>query len=135
MANRPALVPVDESTRQLDTVIGSNIITLLMEIVRQSGITVIISRHDMKVKGFADCADNMLDLRDGHILTLVYRKRIKSQIVASPTVMTRAGNPFFKKYAYEIGYPAPSAMPAVTMLAEAPIKEPFPPRAEPMERQ
>jgi peptide/nickel transport system ATP-binding protein len=64
LANRPKLILADEPTGQLDTVTGSNIIELLKEIVRQSGITVVIASHDPKVEEAADC---VYELRDGHL--------------------------------------------------------------------
>jgi peptide/nickel transport system ATP-binding protein len=66
LANRPALILADEPTGQLDTVTGSNIIALLKEIVRQSGITVIIASHDPKVEEAADC---VYELRDGRLVS------------------------------------------------------------------
>jgi peptide/nickel transport system ATP-binding protein len=64
LANQPKLILADEPTGQLDTVTGSNIIALLKEIVRQSGITVVIASHDPKVEEAADC---VYELRDGHL--------------------------------------------------------------------
>jgi putative ABC transport system ATP-binding protein len=56
----------DEPTGQLDTVTGSNIIALLKEVVRQSGITVVIASHDPKVEEAADC---VYELRDGRLIS------------------------------------------------------------------
>jgi putative ABC transport system ATP-binding protein len=66
LANQPGIILADEPTGQLDTVTGSNIIALLKEIVRQSGITVIIASHDPKVEEAADC---VYELRDGHLIS------------------------------------------------------------------
>jgi peptide/nickel transport system ATP-binding protein len=66
LANRPRLILADEPTGQLDTVTGSNIIALLKEVVRQSGITVVIASHDPKVEEAADC---VYELRDGHLVS------------------------------------------------------------------
>jgi peptide/nickel transport system ATP-binding protein len=66
LANQPKLILADEPTGQLDTVTGSNIIALLKEIVRQSGITVVIASHDPKVEEAADC---VYELRDGSLVS------------------------------------------------------------------
>lgn len=66
LVNRPDIILADEPTGQLDTVTGSNIIALLKEIVRQSGITVIIASHDPKVEEAADC---VYELRDGRLVS------------------------------------------------------------------
>jgi peptide/nickel transport system ATP-binding protein len=66
LANQPEIILADEPTGQLDTVTGSNIIALLKEIVRQSGITVIIASHDPKVEEAADC---VYELRDGRLVS------------------------------------------------------------------
>jgi putative ABC transport system ATP-binding protein len=66
LANRPSLILADEPTGQLDTVTGSNIIALLKEVVRQSGITVVIASHDPKVEEAADC---VYELRDGRLIS------------------------------------------------------------------
>jgi len=66
LANEPAIILADEPTGQLDTVTGSNIIALLKEIVRQSGITVVIASHDPKVEEAADC---IYELRDGSLVS------------------------------------------------------------------
>jgi ABC-type lipoprotein export system ATPase subunit len=66
LANRPKLILADEPTGQLDTVTGSNIIALLKEIVRQSGITVVIASHDPKVEEAADC---LYELKDGRLIS------------------------------------------------------------------
>jgi len=66
LANRPRLILADEPTGQLDTVTGSNIIALLKEVVRQSGITVVIASHDPKVEEAADC---VYELKDGCLVS------------------------------------------------------------------
>jgi hypothetical protein len=65
----------------------------------------------------------------------LYKNRIKSHNDAKPTVITKVGIPFLRKYVYNIGNPAESAMPTVIIVADAPINEPFPPMAAPMDKQ
>jgi putative ABC transport system ATP-binding protein len=58
----PNLILADEPTGQLDTTTGSNIITLLCEISRKLGLTVIIASHDPKVE---DAVDLVFEMQDG----------------------------------------------------------------------
>jgi peptide/nickel transport system ATP-binding protein len=61
LVGQPKLVLADEPTGQLDTVTGSNIIALLREISRKTGITVIIASHDPKVEEAVDLVFEMAD--------------------------------------------------------------------------
>jgi peptide/nickel transport system ATP-binding protein len=65
LVGRASLILADEPTGQLDTVTGSNIIALLREIVRKTGITVVVASHDPKVEEAADC---VYELRDGQLV-------------------------------------------------------------------
>jgi putative ABC transport system ATP-binding protein len=60
----PNLILADEPTGQLDTVTGSNIIALLCEISRRTGITIIIASHDPKVE---EAVDLVFEMRDGEL--------------------------------------------------------------------
>ena len=62
LANSPALLIADEPTGQLDADTGANIMTLLREVVREEGMTAIISTHDPSVRALAD---RSLVLSDG----------------------------------------------------------------------
>jgi peptide/nickel transport system ATP-binding protein len=65
LVGRASLILADEPTGQLDTITGSNIIALLREVVRQTGITVVVASHDPKVEEAADC---VYELRDGQLV-------------------------------------------------------------------
>jgi putative ABC transport system ATP-binding protein len=65
LVGRASLILADEPTGQLDTVTGSNIIALLLEVVRKTGITVVVASHDPKVEEAADC---VYELRDGQLV-------------------------------------------------------------------
>jgi hypothetical protein len=49
--------------------------------------------------------------------------------------MMTAGIPFLRKYPYVMGKPAAPEMPPVIILADAPMRDPFPPNAAPTDRQ
>jgi ABC-type lipoprotein export system ATPase subunit len=61
----PNLILADEPTGQLDTTTGSNIIALLCEISKKTGITVIIASHDPKVE---EAVDLVFEMQDGELL-------------------------------------------------------------------
>jgi putative ABC transport system ATP-binding protein len=62
LANSPALLIADEPTGQLDADTGASIMALLREVVREEGMTAIISTHDPSVRALAD---RSLVLSDG----------------------------------------------------------------------
>ena len=68
LANSPALLIADEPTGQLDADTGASIMALLREVVREEGMTAIISTHDPSVRALADrslvLSDGMLDADD-----------------------------------------------------------------------
>jgi len=66
LANSPALLIADEPTGQLDADTGASIMALLREVVREEGMTAIISTHDPSVRALADRA---LVLSDGMLQT------------------------------------------------------------------
>jgi len=61
----PNLILADEPTGQLDTVTGSNIIALLCEISRRTGITIVIASHDPKVE---EAVELVFEMRDGELV-------------------------------------------------------------------
>jgi putative ABC transport system ATP-binding protein len=61
LVGQPNLILADEPTGQLDTVTGSNIIALLKEITRKTGITILIASHDPKVEEAVDLVFEMVD--------------------------------------------------------------------------
>jgi peptide/nickel transport system ATP-binding protein len=65
LVKQPSLLLADEPTGQLDTATGAEIVALLKEIVRATGITVVIASHDPKVR---EAADWVLELRDGRLV-------------------------------------------------------------------
>ncbi len=65
LANRPGLILADEPTGELDSVTGRTIFDLFTSIVRDEGLTMVITSHDPVVREFADYT---YELADGHVL-------------------------------------------------------------------
>jgi ABC-type lipoprotein export system ATPase subunit len=61
---RPRLLLADEPTGELDSTTGRNLLTLLREIVRTEGVTLIVATHDRTIHEFAE---EVYHLRDGQI--------------------------------------------------------------------
>ncbi|HYI22481.1 MAG TPA: ABC transporter ATP-binding protein [Candidatus Limnocylindrales bacterium] len=66
LANRPHVLIADEPTGQLDSDTGRGIMTVLRNLVRDEGITAIVATHDPSL---IDLADQVIELRDGRIVT------------------------------------------------------------------
>ncbi|MCD6465586.1 ABC transporter ATP-binding protein [Candidatus Bathyarchaeota archaeon] len=64
LANDPALILADEPTGNLDLQTGLEIITLLREMNKEKGVTIIAATHDLKM---IDVSDRIIYLRDGRI--------------------------------------------------------------------
>jgi putative ABC transport system ATP-binding protein len=62
LANNPVIVLADEPTGNLDLHTGLEIITLLREMNKEKGVTIIAATHDLKM---IDVSDRILYLRDG----------------------------------------------------------------------
>ncbi|MEM2322500.1 MAG: ATP-binding cassette domain-containing protein, partial [Candidatus Bathyarchaeia archaeon] len=64
LANNPAIILADEPTGNLDLHTGLEIITLLREMNKEKGVTIIAATHDLKM---IDVSDRIIYLRDGRI--------------------------------------------------------------------
>jgi putative ABC transport system ATP-binding protein len=64
LAASPAVLIADEPTGQLDSETGAQILALLHDLSRSSGMTMLISTHDPSVR---DRADRRLTLQDGRL--------------------------------------------------------------------
>jgi putative ABC transport system ATP-binding protein len=62
---RPALLLADEPTGQLDSETGAAIMTLIAELVRDTGMAALVATHDAAL---ADRADRVLQLHDGKLV-------------------------------------------------------------------
>ncbi|HUY22945.1 MAG TPA: ABC transporter ATP-binding protein [Acidimicrobiales bacterium] len=65
LANRPEVIVADEPTGNLDTGSAGEVLSLLVELQRRDGVTVIIATHDPEV---AQHATRHLKLRDGLVV-------------------------------------------------------------------
>ena len=62
LVHRPALVIADEPTGNLDTDNGGRVLSLLLDLNRETGVAVLLATHDQTL---AAAADRVLRLRDG----------------------------------------------------------------------
>ena len=71
LANNPVIILADEPTGNLDLHTGLEIITLLREMNKERGVTVISATHDLKM---IDISDRVVFLRDGAIENIEERR-------------------------------------------------------------
>ena len=64
LANKPAILFADEPTGNLDGKTGREVLTLLRQVNRELGITLVLVTHDLNV---AEQADRIIQLADGKI--------------------------------------------------------------------
>lgn len=64
LANKPAILFADEPTGNLDGKSGREVLTLLRQVSRELGITLVLVTHDLNV---AEQAERIIQLEDGHI--------------------------------------------------------------------
>ena len=77
LVNEPLIVLADEPTGNLDLHTGEEIISLLSEMQRNLGVTVITATHDMKM---LSCSDKIVRIEDGAV------KRVDTQADVNVTV-------------------------------------------------
>lgn len=68
LANDPILILADEPTGNLDSKTGADILTILRDLVRTRGVTMVLVTHDMQVASYAD---RVVHLLDGNIQRIV----------------------------------------------------------------
>lgn len=76
-ANDPALILADEPTGNLDLVTGTEIIELLREMNKESGVTVISATHDHKM---LSVSDRVVWVRDGRVDRIINREDLKIEV-------------------------------------------------------
>ncbi|MGW1466823.1 ABC transporter ATP-binding protein [Streptomyces sp. NPDC002308] len=81
LVNRPGLLLADEPTGNLDSVIGREIIDLLMSLRERYGMTMLIATHDAEV---AANGDRVVRLQDGRIVS-------DQRVTPSADVLNRLG--------------------------------------------
>lgn len=76
-ANKPAIILADEPTGNLDLKTGTEIISLLKEMNRESGVTVISATHDHKM---LDVSDRIVWMADGVIDRIEHREDVDIEV-------------------------------------------------------
>jgi putative ABC transport system ATP-binding protein len=66
IVHRPALLIADEPTGNLDSVNGAAILALLLELNRETGVSILLATHAREV---ADAAHRVLHMKDGRIVS------------------------------------------------------------------
>jgi putative ABC transport system ATP-binding protein len=64
MATEPAVLFADEPTGSLDSLAAENVMTLMVELVRTTGVTVLVITHDARTAAYAD---RTVIVRDGNV--------------------------------------------------------------------
>jgi putative ABC transport system ATP-binding protein len=64
LVNRPTLILADEPTAALDKVSGREVVTLLQQLAKEQGCTILMVTHDNRI---LDVADRIINLVDGRI--------------------------------------------------------------------
>ena len=76
-ANDPAIILADEPTGNLDLTTGTEIIELLRQMNKESGVTVISATHDHKM---LSVSDRVIWVRDGMVDRIINRADLKIQV-------------------------------------------------------
>ena len=77
MANDPAIILADAPTGNLDLRTGTEIIELLQEMNRSSGVTIISATHDHKM---LSASDRVIWIRDGMVDRIVNREDLQIEV-------------------------------------------------------
>ena len=64
LVTSPAVLFADEPTGSLDSLASENVLTLMLELVREAGTTVVMITHDARTAAYAD---REVMVRDGAI--------------------------------------------------------------------
>jgi putative ABC transport system ATP-binding protein len=77
IANNPSLLLADEPTGNLDSKTGMQIVELLSQLSRESGVTVVSATHDHRMLAVSD---RVVYLRDGRVERVVERKDLQIDV-------------------------------------------------------
>jgi putative ABC transport system ATP-binding protein len=81
LANDPAVVLADEPTGNLDLQTGTEIIELLKDMNRESGVTIISATHDHKM---LSVSDRVVWIKDGRVDHIANRDELQIEITQVP---------------------------------------------------
>lgn len=76
--NKPKIIFADEPTGNLDTKTTYEMMNLITKQVRENNQTLIIVTHDLEI---AEYADEIVHLKDGHIINIETNKEPKTEII------------------------------------------------------
>ena len=79
LVNRPSVVLADEPTGNLDLRTGEEILSLLKDLQRRNGTTILCATHDMKM---LSASDRVVWIRDGEIEQIRSRQELEIQIAS-----------------------------------------------------
>lgn len=65
IAHKPSIIFADEPTAELDTNTGLKVVKIFKDLVRQEGVTVVMTTHDV---GLMEVGDRVFELEDGEII-------------------------------------------------------------------
>lgn len=90
LANKPRLLLADEPTGEVDSATAVDILTLLRQLNRQYGLTIMIVTHDPQV---ATAVDRVVTIRDGRTSSEAVRRpaEVEAALAAQPA-------PLFEEY-------------------------------------
>jgi len=77
MANSPSILLADEPTGNLDLATGKEIITILGDMNRNEGVTIITATHDIKM---LSASDRIIWIRDGRLAKIERREDIHIEV-------------------------------------------------------
>lgn len=92
IANRPQLLLLDEPTGDLDTVNGTIILGLLLQLNRHEGITCVMVTHDQSLKHYAHRVVHMVDGKVLRIETIDQHERMRADTELQKKVAEIEGN-------------------------------------------
>jgi putative ABC transport system ATP-binding protein len=75
LVNHPKLILADEPTAALDKQSGRDVVTLLQQLAREQGCTILMVTHDNRI---LDVADRIINLVDGHLESDVHTSDLKT---------------------------------------------------------
>jgi putative ABC transport system ATP-binding protein len=66
IVHQPELLIADEPTAELDSRMGLQVVRIFRELVKESGMTVVLTTHD---PGMMELVDHVIALEDGNIVS------------------------------------------------------------------